>query len=246
MTPALRTYLELVQPERNTLLSRRSLLEVQAADKPLTLAFFLFMSARGVRITYKVEEWIRRAGLHCKELGMHEMGDQLLNYSREESGHDKMYAGDTRRLAIRWNSMFPENPVNAEQLLSADYLNPGEYAYHKVHEDAADSSKPFHLLAIGTEMERLSVSLVPDMLSRVEEILGKDVVKDLSFLKYHYEADLQHAKEKEIAMENLLRQYPADTDSLASTGESALRAFGEYLDDCMVLAKDLVCRSEWI
>lgn len=220
------------------------MVELRTADTTLTLAFYLYMSSRGIRMTKKVEEWIRRAGERCKELGMHQLGDTLLQHSREESGHDQMYEQDTRQLAIRWNAMFPQNTVDAERLIGADYLHPGEYAYHEVHENVVDSSKPFLQVAIAHEIERLSIVELPDMLRMAAERVGSDVLKDLSFLTSHHDIDIHHADENEVQMGKLFDQFPSDAETLAETGGLALQAFGDYLDDCMVLAKELVHRNQ--
>lgn len=173
-TKLLEEYVNLVQGERQSLMELRSIQELSATDdSALVLAFLMFLSARGVRITRPVEGWIRRAGERCKKLGHASLGDNLISHSREEAGHEKMFEQDTACLVGRWNrAVFPRDSLHANDLLKGDYLNPGEHAYIALHESIIQSTSPYLQIPIQSEIERLSLVLVPVLFEAVKRCLG--------------------------------------------------------------------------
>lgn len=238
-------YLTSVEPERRAFVNRRSAQQIMAPDenKALALAFLIYISARGVRMTEPVEDWVRRAGERCLQLGMTQMGNFLVHQSREEANHHLMYMRDTRNLAARWNNMYPGNKVDAERLLKPGHLNPGEHDYTMLHEDVIKSELPFGQIAIQNEIERIAVVFLPKLIAHLEKCFGDCLRDDLSFFDHHMTADIGHSDQNEAELIRLFSAFPQAIDDVAHTGTMALRAFGDYMDDCLVLAYNLVGSS---
>ena len=127
---------------------------VLASDvDPLTLDLFLiYYSILGVGMTELVEEWVRRAGERCGQVGLPELGRLLRMHAGAEANHHLMFIQDTRALAERWK-LRGLPPLNWEDL-RAQPLSPGVRRYRKLHEKVIAGSSPFCELAIEYEIER--------------------------------------------------------------------------------------------
>ncbi|MCA1850511.1 MAG: hypothetical protein LC672_05565, partial [Acidobacteria bacterium] len=73
-------------------------------DEAALELFLIFFNALGVGMTRPVEDWIRRAGERCTEIGLGELGRALRAHAKQEAGHHLMMIEDTRRLVARWNA----------------------------------------------------------------------------------------------------------------------------------------------
>lgn len=203
---------------------------------PVVLELFLIhFSALGVAMTKLVEDWIRRAGERCEQIGLTELGRSLRLHAKHEAGHHLMLIEDTRRLVARWNARRTP-PIDADQVLAQPVAD-GVRMYRKLHEEVIASDTPFGQLAIEYEIEGLSVRYGPPLIAQCMRLLGSTVMAGLSFLQQHVFLDVGHTRFNEQQLERLLDQDPKYVMPLVSAGERALDAYGAFLNDCVRLAR---------
>jgi hypothetical protein len=202
---------------------------------PLVLELFLIeYCALGVAMTQSVEGWIRRAGERCEELGFADVGAFLLSHANHEKDHDLLFVHDTRWLINRWNEKH-DRQLDAERLLTQP-LTPGVVSYRALHEATVSGEAPYCQLAIEFEIERLSLTYGVAAISKIVSVLGPQAIQGLQFLAERVKQDIGHTSLNETQLNQLLRQMPSALSVLTETAGMALKAYGQYLSDCLELA----------
>jgi hypothetical protein len=232
-------YESAIAPARKRFADTRAA-EVLAPDMdPEVMELFLIhFSALGVSMTRHVEDWIHRAGQRCEQVGLTALGKSLQKHSLQESGHDLMFIEDTKALVNHWN-LRRANSLKAEEIL-AQPITPGVRMYQQLHEDVITGDTPFAQTAIEYEIEALSVRYGPQLVAQCLRLLGPSVMTGLSFLQEHVALDVGHTHFNERQLDDLLKLHPEYLMPLVSAGEGALAAYGEFLSDCLRLARDQV------
>jgi len=230
------TYEQLMGPARSRFENHPSIAALfRNPLEPITLErFLIYFSALGVGMTQPVEDWIRRAGGRCEELGLTELAAALQAHAKHEADHHLLMQADTRRLVERWN----ENHVPrlaAAALLELDPA-PGVGGYRELHEAVIAGPTPYGQLAIEYEIEMLSVSFGPVLLRRCTELLGAEILHGLSFLEDHVALDAGHTHFNRLQLGRLLAQRPDFLAGLVAAGSAALDAYVVFVDDCFQLA----------
>ena len=202
---------------------------------PLVLELFLIeYCALGVVMTEPVEGWIRRAGQRCQELGFADVGAFLVSHADHEKDHHLLFVNDTEWLANRWNEKH-DRQLDPEQLLTQP-LTPGVVSYRALHEATISGEAPYCQLAIEFEIERLSLTYGVAAMSKIVNILGPQAIQGLQFLAEHVKQDVRHTSLNEAQLNQLLRHMPSALSVLTETAGMALKAYGQYLSDCLELA----------
>lgn len=231
------TYDRRLEPARSRFESHRSIAALLRNPlEPLILErFLIYFSALGVGMTQPVEDWIRRAGGRCGELGLAELAAALKAHAKHEADHHLLMQADTRLLVDRWNENHQPRLVAAALLSLAP--TPGVIGYRELHEAVIAGPAPYGQLAIEYEIEMLSVSYGPALLRRCTELLGADVLRGLSFLEDHIALDAGHTHFNRLQLSRLLEQRPDFLSGLVAAGSEALDAYVVFLDDCFQLAR---------
>ena len=186
-------------------------------------------------MTEPVEDWIRRAGQRCVELGWVELGNALIADAKQEAGHHLLMIADVKALIDRWNGQHYKQ-LTVQEFLSHPYPS-SVMAYHQLHEAVIAGSAPFGQIAIEFEIERLAVQYGVRLIEVSQNILGDDFSQTLSFIQTHATLDIDHAAESEIELQEFLTQYPDCTELLATVGTAALDSYREFLDHCFACAQ---------
>jgi len=198
--------------------------------------FLIEYCALGVQITRPVEGWIRRAGQRCKEIGLDALGDKLTKHAAHEAGHDRLFVADAHALSRLYQDLYHDS-VDVEALLAQPPTDAMQ-RYIGLHEEAIASSTPFAQVAIELEIEGLSVSIGPSFLGQIERVLGPTVLASCSFLTEHVEIDVGHTKLNEKMLERLLSERPGALPVLVDAGQRALKAYLDFLGECMDRASE--------
>jgi hypothetical protein len=226
-----------MEPTRARFTESRTLSILQDPNvNPILLELFLiYFTAVGVAMTELVENWIRRAGERCDQIGLGALGHALRLHSNQEAGHHVMLIEDTRLLVDRWNAR--RSFALEADLILGQSLTDGVRRYRKLHEDGIAGDSPFCQLAIEYEIERLSVRLGPRLIEQCTKVLGSTIIAGLSFLRHHVSLDVGHNRFNKRQLNRLLDQHPEYLMALVQTGEEALEAYSMFLDDCLCLAE---------
>lgn len=202
---------------------------------PIFLELFLIhFHALGVSMTKQVETWIYKTGEKCQEIGLTELGHLLCIHANNERGHDQMMINDTKLLVASWNKR-RQPSLDAEEIL-AQPISKGVRNYIKLHEDVIASDTPFAQLAIELEIEGLSLRVGPILIKQCLQVLGSDVLQDLSFIKEHVNLDVSHSDFNNNQLDKLLNEHPEYIEPLIDYGQKALQTYAEFLCDCYDLA----------
>ena len=207
----------------------RTILEEDVDPRALE-RFLIEYCSLGVQITEPVEGWIERAGRRCIEVDLPEVGTSLVAHAAHEAGHHLMFMDDTRKLVGHWNARYGEH-LDADRLFHRPPTRAMQH-YIALHEETIDSAVPFGQVAIELEIERLSVVLVPKLISQVERVLGNDVTASLTFLSSHGELDIGHTRLNTRIMESLLRLRPEAVGDLARIGAEAMFVYMAFFEEC--------------
>jgi hypothetical protein len=203
---------------------------------PVLLERFLIeWCALGVQVTEPVEGWIRRAGARCEELGLPEIGRGLQAHAKHEANHHLMFIEDTRALVARWNER--RSPRLDADALLAQPMTPGMRDYIELHERTIAGTTPYAQVAIEYEVEGLSVRLLPLLMAQFRRVLGDEVMSVLSFLNEHAELDVGHTNYNRKMMQRLMAAQPHAADLLVETGAAAVRAYLQFLGECLAAAR---------
>ena len=200
--------------------------------------FLIYFSALGVGMTEPVEDWIRRAGRRCGDLGLPALAKALDAHAHQEADHHLLMQADTHRLVDRWNENH-EPKLNAVALLALA-PTPGVIGYRELHENTIAGPAPQGQLAIEYEIEMLSVKYGPALLQRCSDLSGTEILGGLSFLQDHVALDAGHTHFNRLQLGRLLEQRPEFLSGLVTAGSAALDAYVMFLDDCFNLA----CRGD--
>lgn len=223
-----------VQPFRLAL-SQNQVRQFLDNPDPLILELFLMeYCALGVAMTEPVEGWIRRAGERCLDLGFADVGKFLVSHAKQEKDHHLLFVNDTRWLVNRWNKKH-ERQLDAERVLTQP-LTPGVVNYRALHEATISGHAPYCQLAIEFEIERLSLTYGAAAISKIVTVLGPQAIQGLQFLEEHVKQDVGHTSLNEAQLNELLRRIPSALTVLTESAGNALKAYGQYLSDCLDLA----------
>jgi hypothetical protein len=181
-------------------------------------------------MTDKVEGWIRRAGERCEELGYGDIGRALVSHAQHEAKHEELFATDTRCLVARWNRLWSP-PLDAETLLRQP-PSEGVRQYSALHEQVIASDAPYCQIAIEYEIEALSVREGAALLIAVFAKLGPQVASELSFVNEHIRVDEGHTRFNAKQLRRFLEENPRALGQMTEVGARALKAYGQFLDDC--------------
>ncbi|MFB3123733.1 MAG: hypothetical protein ACE10H_16270 [Candidatus Binatia bacterium] len=204
-------------------------------DPAFLESFLIHFSALGVAMTEPVEDWIRRAGARCEEIGLNELGQALRKHASHEAGHHHLMVQDTRSLVSRWNSRRPF-PLDADRI-HAQPLTPGVRMYRQLHEDVILGGSPFCQLAIEYEIEMLSVQFGPRFIEQCVSVLAPEIASSLTFLREHVALDVRHTRFNRQELEKILTSHPKFVNPLVETGRAALHTYAAFLKDCLVIAR---------
>lgn len=197
--------------------------------------FLIEYCSLGVQMTAPVDGWIRRAGLRCREIGLTALGDSLVKHAAHEAGHDRMFVEDTRSLVadhfVRFQKQLDASALLARQSTAA------MRRYMDLHEQTITGPAPFAQVAIELEIERLSITLGPNLLAQFQRVLGPEISGCLSFLQEHIALDVGHTALNRKLLGRLLEARPDATDVLVDTGARALGAYLDFMGECLALAR---------
>lgn len=211
--------------------SHAFLAELFATSAPELERFLAEYCARGVHVTEPVEGWIRRAGERTKQVGLSAVGEALIKHAAHEANHHEMFVEDTRMLVERINRR-GRGQLSADALM-AQPLTEGMQKYIALHEDVIASDLPFAQVAIELEIERLSTTVLPQLLEHFQRVLGREVLMQLSFLTEHAALDIGHTHLNTRMMEQLLTERPEAAERIAQIGAAALSAYMQFFDECL-------------
>jgi hypothetical protein len=205
-------------------------------------AFLIHFSSLGMKMTEPVDGWIRRAGERCNEIGLKDVGRALIAHASHEAGHHLMMLEDARYLVTRWNErLSPKLDVDA---LVSRPPTPAMRRYAQIHETTIASDTPYAQLAIEERIEEMSVVLGPKLVKQCLHVLGPQVTEGISFMTHHVELDVGHTHFNQNQIEKLLALHPEMAGPLARAGSAALMAYVDFLNECLVMAKDTLAAAD--
>jgi hypothetical protein len=214
----------------------KELLSLGTDAKFLELFLIQFCAAQ-VAMVKPISQYLRRAAEKCQALGFKKLAESFFQHSKEEGGHEKWAHEDTQRLVKFWNDR-RKPAVTAESFLNHGD-NPVVRQYHQLHEEVVSGSKPYGILAIANEIERITVQFEPRMLLNSAIKVDPKVVLNLSFVKNHVKADEHHDKENIEMIREFLSEHPSAEDDLVGVGEKTLAIYYAFIADCAARAKAL-------
>jgi hypothetical protein len=233
---AMHRYESMMLPLRSKITGDPLATYVLTFDDPVLRELFLvYFCALGVGMTEPVEDWIRRAGERCEELGLSELGKFLKAHAKHEAGHHLMMIEDTEALVSHWNARRTPH-LDAKKILGLP-LPAGVMMYRQLHEDTIAGMAPFAQIAIEYEIERLSVDFGPRLIQKCVGVLGPSILQGLSFIKEHVAIDVAHTRFNEEQLGKLLAARPEFLTALVEAGEKALVAYKAFVGDVLYLAK---------
>ncbi|BCJ67706.1 iron-containing redox enzyme family protein [Polymorphospora rubra] len=212
-----------------------NLLTSPSCDEQLLVRWKLRYSVHGVAMTAPVESWIAGAGERVEQLGNEALGKALKAHSRAEAGHDRMMVADARAIAARLNEETP-GTVDVEALLAEPPLA-STVPYVELHERVIAGPNPQAQLAIEYEIEQLSVTMGPPLLSNCERVFGKDS-RFYSFLAEHVELDAGHTAFNRRQLQRVLADSPEALATMVEAGRTALACYAAFMAECLRLAQD--------
>jgi hypothetical protein len=230
----------LIRP-RERLSGRRAMAALLSPQAPPELleCFLIHFCSFGVLMTEPVESWIFRAGERCDALGMTDLAAAFKAHAKHEAGHHHLMIEDTRRLVARWNTRRTPK-LDADALLKHEKIPAGVARYRLLHEQTIASDAPYGQLAIELEIEALSIRFGPVMLGQCAKVLGVEVIADLSFVNEHVALDAGHTDFNRRLLRRFLESQPSSALRLAAAGAEALAAYGDFLDDCLDAASNVL------
>jgi hypothetical protein len=203
-------------------------------------AFFIYFCALGVAMTEPVESWIRRAGEACVRAGFGKLGRALQGHARSEAGHHLLMIADLERLCDRRAAAGRVAPKSGDML--ALQWPESTQRYRQMHEDVIAGPHPYAQIAIENEIEMLSVDIGPRLLDNARNLLGDDILDDLSFLTDHVTLDIGHTKFNRRQMAAFLDtqaehgRVDGALDALVAAGSEVLDAYRAFVSDCVSMS----------
>ncbi|MFF3313596.1 hypothetical protein [Streptomyces sp. NPDC002952] len=210
------------------------LLTSPSCDERLFARWLLRYSVHGVAMTASVESWIAGAGERCAQLGHLVLGKALKAHSRAEAGHDRMMVDDARAIAARLNEQFAAG-VDVDALLAEPPLA-STHPYVELHEHVIAGPTPQAQMAIEYEIEQLSVSMGPLLLTNCERAFGSDP-RFYSFLAEHVELDVGHTAFNRRQLQKVFSESPQAFTAMTAAGSSALACYAAFMAECLRLAQ---------
>jgi hypothetical protein len=234
--PAFAAYEHLVQAARVRFALSSGVQAIQASRDPAFLEAFLFyFSVLGSKMTEPVEGWLYRAAERCATLGLADLARALHVHARAEAGHHLMMIADARSLSDRRHVRgLPE--VDVEQLL-AQLTSEGVLRYIRVHEENISGETPYAQAAIEYEVEMLPLRFGNAFVGHCLAVLGQEIAPCLSFVTEHIILDASHTDFNARLIARLLNTKPGSLPSLVNAGSAVLDAYGEFIEDCVKLAR---------
>lgn len=238
-----RYYSKLIHPSRTAFLRSAGINYFMTESNPKNLhSFLLIWTCASIKMTEKVEDWIKRAGEGCQQHNFTEVGARLKYHASQEADHDKMLVEDLNFLVHKWNELYHDNLTAID--LSKISLFPETKFYVDLHEAVINSHYPYAQTAIEFEIERISVVYGPRMIENIINILGDNFSTGISFLEEHVLLDQGHTKFNIDLMEKCLGAN-ADITKLVETGAKALSIYSGFLNSCQNASSQLLERVQW-
>lgn len=183
-------------------------------------------------LTESVDSWTRRSGEQCVALGHVELGELLqLDADRQESRHAALVE-TSRHLTQRT----VDETVSDQTSDRWEASGRGLGRYVELNEALIEEHAPFSKVAVEFEVERLSAAFW----TRLHAALGDVEHSAFPELGWFVRTSREDAAHRSWfygeQVRTLLFRHPETFDELISAGRSALDCFGEFLDDCWVLA----------
>jgi hypothetical protein len=133
--------------------------------------------------------------------------------------------------------------LDAEEILTQP-LTAGTLTYRALHETTIASEAPYSQLAIEFEIERLSITYGAAALPKMVRVLGPKALKGLQFLERRVNEGTEQTSLNERHLNQLLQDIPSALAVLTETAGMALKAYGQYLVDCLTLASTEAARCK--
>ncbi|MFZ5895005.1 MAG: hypothetical protein ACOY0T_28355 [Myxococcota bacterium] len=205
-------------------------------DSTLLELFMIHWCALSAGLTEPIPRFLKRASENCAKLGVREVAEFFLEHAHEEDGHEDWARRDTIKLVKRWNRARPDQPLDADVLLQ-NKISPAVERYHALHERVINGESPWGELAIDVEIELLSVVYGPLLIQRCIQGMGREVLAELSFLREHVTADVNHTNVNFEVVQRVLDQQPHFAEDLVATAAGALESYADFLGDALARAK---------
>jgi MinD-like ATPase involved in chromosome partitioning or flagellar assembly len=132
-----------------------------------------------------------------------------------------------RKLCARWNARGRPR-LDPDELLALPRTEAIE-RYRSLHENVIAGPAPYAQIAIEYEIEMLSIIYGPTLLDMCKNLLGEDVLADLSFLVDHVTLDAGHTAFNRRQIQAFLEDQPEAVAVLVDAGSAALDAYGGLL-----------------
>ncbi len=181
-------------------------------------------------MTRQVADWITRSGARCAELGDAELGSFLARHAEHEAGHEQLHLDDLRRLIARDTAAAGYHRFTERELLGECAENGGVKWYIELHERNIAGHAPWKQIAVESEIELLSVTQGPLLISRIVSVLGFGVLDCLSFVKEHAVLDIGHSYAHLRTLDRFLGAHPDRAKDLAKGGIEALEAYARHVE----------------
>lgn len=238
-----REYNQLIHPTRVAFMKSKGInYFMTETDKKSILSFLIIWTAASIKMTERVENWIKRAGEKCVDLNFAEVGNKLQYHAKQEADHDKMLVNDIKFLIEKWNHEYNDTLTLPIVL---DLCNITEsQLYIALHEDVINGNHPYTQSAIEYEIERISIVYGPRILENILNTLGQNYADGISFLAEHVLLDQGHTKFNIDLLEKCISNNGNITELFAS-GDKALNIYSGFLTKCIDLSLRLLERSSW-
>lgn len=235
-------YNALIHPQRVEFMLSPGINVFMAQNRPQKLhAFLLTWTAFSIKMTEKVETWIKQAGEQCESLAFKEVGAKLKYHAAQEAGHDQMLVADLKVLINKWNLLYNDNLTENDIFKLGQPQNTDEYV--ALHENTIKGQHPYTQVAMEYEIERISIMFGPKIIENIIYTLGEDFEPAISFLTDHVLLDQGHTKFNIDLMERCFAAQ-ADLNQLVHTGKTALKIYAGFLNDCIELSRAISEREQ--
>lgn len=199
------------------------------------LGFFLIHhSGLGAVMTKSAAKWIRRAGKRCRTGQYSMLSDALIAQAKQEADCYRRKMNDTKALLGWWNKK------RGLSLKARTYLRSSCASlarYQELQEVTMKGETPFGLLAIEFEIERASVVHGFILIKACVFKLGLWALRHLSFIRRHVKLGLGRSTLDKKMLASFLKEHPEALSDLVEKGKAALEAYGNYLQECFLLAE---------
>jgi len=220
------------------------LLTCPDTEAEFLLRFLINYCAYAVSMDQPTESWIRRAGEHCLALGLMQQDEIFKIHAKQQANLHLLLIADVKALGAFWNKRFKRSPLDVEKLLARPNP-PAVLHFQKLHEEIIAGQEPYRQFAIKYESDRLAIEYGAWLVKRCVKAFGEDVLARLTFLQKKVILDSEQSQFNWLELGKLLAAHPDFFEGLITTGESALEAYQQVLEDCVAatqnLAKQAAC-----